>query len=167
MSLPIHSSAVEEKRERQHRANGSLSGWTRPVLLPIPGVRTRRLRILLPNAVAGSLNHLRVARMRRKRGPVFIAFVCFAIFISFIVLTKSIGRRSDWGHQWQQPSGDPPTLVFKREDLQKIWKWEIESGHYPSTHPRRNIHFFSVVADVSIGFMHSSSCEARVYGKVK
>ena len=134
MALPTHSSAVEEKLERQNRANGSFSAWTRPVSLPIPGVRSRRLRILLPNAVASSLNHFRVARMRRKRGPVFIAFTCFALFFT-VVLVNSIRRRGSCCDGGNANRGEPPTLVFKREDLQKIWKWEIESGHYPSTHP--------------------------------
>ncbi|KAF8585562.1 hypothetical protein K439DRAFT_1632567 [Ramaria rubella] len=33
-------------------------------------------------------------------------------------------------------SGDPPTLVYAREDLQRVWEWEIASGHFPSS---RNI----------------------------
>jgi WD repeat and SOF domain-containing protein 1 len=135
MTLPTHSSAVEEKLERQHRASGSFSSWTRPVSLPIPGVRSRRLRILLPSAVAGSFNSLRMSRMRRKRGPVFVAVVCIAVCFAFVLLAKAVLRRSRRG-DWDTPSGDPSTLVFKREDLQKIWKWEIESGHYPSLQPR-------------------------------
>jgi WD repeat and SOF domain-containing protein 1 len=134
MTLPTHSSAVEEKLERQQRASGTFSSWTRPVSLPIPGVRSRRLRILLPNAVAGSFNNLRMSRMRRKRGPAFVALVCIAVCFAFVVLTKVI-RRSRRG-DWDTPSGDPSTLVYKRGDLQKIWKWEIESGHYPSMQPR-------------------------------
>ena len=30
------------------------------------------------------------------------------------------------------PSFRDSTLIFGRENLQRIWKWEIESGHYPS-----------------------------------
>ncbi|KAF8169519.1 glycosyltransferase family 32 protein [Pholiota molesta] len=125
--LPSHSSAVEEKLERQHRQS-----WTRPVSLSIPGVRTRRLRILVPNA--GPFNTLRVNRMRRKRGPLLVALACLAVFFTVLLVSKSFGR-SDWGDQWQGGSTtEPPTLVFKRRDLQKIWKWEIASGHYPSRH---------------------------------
>lgn len=29
--------------------------------------------------------------------------------------------------------GDPPTLVYRPEDLQRIWEWEIAAGHYPSS----------------------------------
>lgn len=126
--LPSHSSAIEEKLERQqHRQS-----WTRPVSLSIPGVRTRRLRILVPNA--GPFNTLRVNRMRRKRGPLLVALACLAVFFTVLLVSKSFGR-SDWGDQWQGGSTpEPPTLVFKRRDLQKIWKWEIASGHYPSRH---------------------------------
>lgn len=122
--LPSHSSAVEEKLERQHR---SLNAWTRPISLAIPGVRTRRLRILVPNA-----GPFRGGRMRRKRGPLLVALACLAVFLTVILVTKSFGR-SDWSDQWQGNSNpEPPTLVFRRSDLQKIWKWEIASGHYPS-----------------------------------
>jgi WD repeat and SOF domain-containing protein 1 len=134
LQLPSHSSAIEEKLERQHRSHASLNGWTRPVSLPIPGVRSRRLRILLPNA--GPFNQLRVSRMRRKRGPLLVAIACLAVFFTVLLVTKSFGR-SDWGDQWQSgASPEPPTLVFKREDLQRIWKWEIASGHYPSRRSR-------------------------------
>jgi len=135
MTLPTHSSAVEEKLERQQRASSSFPTWTRPVSLPIPGVRSRRLRILVPTAVAGSFNNLRMSRMRRKRGPAFVALVCIAACFALVLLTKTILRRTRRG-DWDTPSGDPSTLVYKREDLQKIWKWEIESGHYPSLQPR-------------------------------
>ena len=144
MTLPTHSSAVEEKLERQQRrASGSFPSWTRPVSLPIPGVRSRRLRILVPTAVAGSFNNLRMSRMRRKRGPAFVALVCIAVCFALVLLTKSILRRSRRG-DWDTPSGEPSTLVYKREDLQKIWRWEIESGHYPSLQPRTYLPLCSV-----------------------
>ena len=124
--LPSHSSAVEEKFERQHK-----SSWTKPIFLAIPGVHSRRLRILVPNA--GPFNRLHMARLKRKRGPLLVAVACLAVFLTVVLVTKGIGN-SDWNNQWQSgPTGELSTLVFKREDLQKIWKWEISSGHYPST----------------------------------
>ena len=124
--LPSHSSAVEEKLKRQHK-----SSWTKPLFLAIPGVRSRRFRILVPNA--GPFNRLHMARMKRKRGPLLVAVACLAVFLTVVVVAKGIGH-SDWNNQWQGgPKGEPSTLVFKREDLQRIWKWEIASGHYPST----------------------------------
>ncbi|PPQ65136.1 hypothetical protein CVT24_003226 [Panaeolus cyanescens] len=123
-SLPSHSSAIEEKLER-HRS----TAWTRPISLPIPGVRTRRLRILVPNTA--SLNNVRLTRLRRKRGPLFVAAACLAVFFTVLLVGKSFGR-ADWNENGQENNNEPPTLVFGRQDLQRIWKWEISSGHYPS-----------------------------------
>jgi len=133
LRLPSHSSAVEEKLERQHRTHSSFSNWTRPLSLPIPGVRTRRLRILVPNAAP--FNFLRGSRVRRKRGPFFVVIACVAVFCTVIIVSKAFGR-SEWPEQWPGSTPvEPPTLVFKREDLRRIWKWEIASGHYPSSEP--------------------------------
>ena len=124
--LPSHSSAIEEKLERQHK-----SPWIKPVFLAIPGVRSRRLRVLVPNV--GPFNRQLMARMKRKRGPLLVVVACLAVFLTVVIVTKGIGH-SDWNNQWQGgPTGESSTLVFKREDLQRIWKWEINSGHYPST----------------------------------
>jgi WD repeat and SOF domain-containing protein 1 len=122
--LPNHSSAVEEKL---HRSNASVS-WTRPVSLPIPGVRTRRLRILVPNVV--SFPELRSLRVRRTRAPV-LCFACLALIMMVILVSRAHESRK-WSENWPPSNGDSSTLVFRREDLQRIWKWEIASGHYPS-----------------------------------
>jgi len=52
--------------------------------------------------------------------------------------------------QWSTPfiPGEPPTLVFGRAELQKIWRWEVQSGHYPSS--RDGMIFFSLVTRFSI-----------------
>ncbi|KAF5384287.1 hypothetical protein D9615_003330 [Tricholomella constricta] len=121
--LPKHSSAVEEKF---HRSSVS---WTKPVSLPIPGVRTRRLRILVPNV--GSLGQLRGARVRRSRGPILVCFACMALFLTVMVFSRNHSNRK-WAENWPPSTADSSTLVFKREDLQRIWKWEIASGHFPS-----------------------------------
>ncbi|EAU84066.2 snoRNA binding protein [Coprinopsis cinerea okayama7 len=121
-SLPTHSSAVEEKLELINR-NGP---WLRSVFLPIPGVHHRRLRIYIPN-----IHKLRLSRMRRKRSPLFIGFACFLAFFT-LVLVRSMSR-PDWKRDWHNTViGEPSTLVFHRKDLQKIWRWEVASGHYPS-----------------------------------
>ncbi|KAF9559050.1 glycosyltransferase family 32 protein [Agrocybe pediades] len=138
LRLPSHSSAVEEKLERQHKVHSVFSNWTRPLSLPIPGVKTRRLRILVPNAAP--FNYFRAStKIRRKRGPVFVVVVCVAVFCTLFVISKSpIGRSgTEFVEQWSgsKEPFDPPTLVFEREDLQRIWKWEVASGHYPSSSP--------------------------------
>ncbi|KAG6866689.1 hypothetical protein C0993_007474, partial [Termitomyces sp. T159_Od127] len=37
--------------------------------------------------------------------------------------------------QWQPPA-EHSTLVFRRDQLQRIWQWEVASGHYPSSPAR-------------------------------
>ena len=136
--LPSHSSAIEEKLERQHK-----SSWTKPYFLAIPGVHNRRLRILVPNA--GPFNRLHMARLKRKRGPLLVAVACLAVFLTVVIVSKSVGH-SD---QWQGgPTGESSTLVFKREDLQRIWKWEISSGHYPSTQSSTLLFLVRLITDI-------------------
>lgn len=126
--LPYPSSVIDEKR----RSHSAAIPWTRPVFVSIPGVRTRRLRIFIPNITV--LNSLRVTR---KRGPFLLVVACMAVVCTFMLVSKGLGG-SDWGDQWQNGNpGEAPTLVFRREDLQRIWKWEVASGHYPSNEPSR------------------------------
>ncbi|KAF6751118.1 snoRNA binding protein [Ephemerocybe angulata] len=91
--LPTHSSAIDEKLDRQHK-------------------------------------------LRRKRGPLFISLACVAVFLTVLLVTRSTGRSqtsSTWDPEWQPAVvGSAPTLIFRRQQLQDIWKWEIASGHYPS-----------------------------------
>ncbi|KAJ7507259.1 glycosyltransferase family 32 protein [Mycena galericulata] len=115
-ALPLHSSAVLEKEQLQRSINNAT--WLRPVLIPIPGVRTRRLRVLVPSL-----------RVRRHRGPLLVCFACLAVVITVVLVSRNFGR-----NEWEPPSEEPPTLVFHREDLQRIWNWEIASGHFPSGH---------------------------------
>ena len=136
--LPSHSSAVEEKLERRHK-----SSWIKPIYLAIPGLRGRRLRILVPNV--GPFNRHHMARIKRKRGPLLVAVACLAVFLTVVIVTKGVGH-SDWNNQWQgAPTGELSTLVFKREDLQRIWRWEISSGHYPSTQSSMSLSFVRLI----------------------
>ncbi|KAJ6612785.1 hypothetical protein B0H10DRAFT_2051038 [Mycena sp. CBHHK59/15] len=118
-ALPLHSSAVLEKEKLQRLNN---AGWLQPVLMPIPGVRTRRLRVLVPSF-----------RLRRQRGLLLVCFGCFAIVCTVILVSSGFGR-TDWEPWSQNSPEEPSTLVFRRVDLQRIWNWEITSGHYPSRH---------------------------------
>lgn len=47
----------------------------------------------------------------------------------------SRNKTNKWTENWQPSNADSSTLVFRREDLQRIWKWEIASGHFPSSQP--------------------------------
>lgn len=115
--LPVHLPAHRSRIE-----------WTRPVLLPIPGVRTRRLRIIVP-----TVPQFGGFRLGRRRGPFLFCIACMAVVFTFVVFSKRLGG-SDWNDQWGPAVAppDPSTLVFGREDLRRIWHWEIASGHFPS-----------------------------------
>ncbi|KAG6829925.1 hypothetical protein H0H92_002948 [Tricholoma furcatifolium] len=47
-----------------------------------------------------------------------------------MMLSRGRSNHDEWSENW--PPSDPSTLVFRRDDLQRIWKWEVASGHYPS-----------------------------------
>ncbi|KAJ7357259.1 glycosyltransferase family 32 protein [Mycena albidolilacea] len=121
-SLPHFSpSAVQEKY------HGRTYPWFVPFVLGVPGLRTRRLRLWLPNP--RRIHQFSVSRFGRKRGFAFMALVFAAMVFAMFALAKRFGTEEK---TWPAFTGDPPTLVFRREDLQRIWTWEVASGHYPS-----------------------------------
>jgi DDB1- and CUL4-associated factor 13 len=91
-------------------------------------MRTRRLPLLVPNLVR--LHYMTTARLSRRRGLLLLGVVTLLTIFSVLALSRRFGSQK---HEWPKLISDPPTLVFRREDLQRIWKWEVESGHYPSS----------------------------------
>ncbi|KAH8102530.1 hypothetical protein BXZ70DRAFT_890445 [Cristinia sonorae] len=127
--LPVYSgsSAVHEKRARHKH---SQSSWLLPITLPIPGVRTRRLRLMAPNPLR--LLQASISRFGRTWGPIVLVFSLVATAYAVFALHNTFATE---GKTWSTPFplGEPPTLVFRREDLQRIWEWEVAAGHYPSS----------------------------------
>lgn len=125
--LPTYSSssAVREKRHRQQHS----SSWLTPVSLPIPGVRTRRLRLMTPNIAR--LHQYAVTKFGRRRGPFLLVVGFLAVLYLIFAVHKRFGTDDK---SWPTPLslGEPSTLVYRREDLQRIWEWEVSAGHYPS-----------------------------------
>ncbi|KAF8632638.1 hypothetical protein AX15_001837 [Amanita polypyramis BW_CC] len=122
--LPVHassSSAVQEKLALYP------APWWITVSLPIPGVPLRRLRLVALNPVR--VHEFAISRLGRKRGSLFLCVSFLALIFATFSLATRFGSQAK---QWPPFTRDPPTLVYKREDLQRIWKWEISSGHYPS-----------------------------------
>ncbi|TFK75691.1 hypothetical protein BDN72DRAFT_810612 [Pluteus cervinus] len=116
-------SAVQEKLGRFHVP------WTRTIFLPLPGLN-RRLRVIVPNVA--------LLRGGRRRGPLLVSLACIALVCTVVIMSRGFGGagwgNSGWNEQWNQDQNrEPSTLVFRREELKKIWKWEIESGHFPSS----------------------------------
>lgn len=103
------------------------ASWTVPVSLPIPGVRTRRLRLFMPNPTR--MQQLGLSRFGRRRGPLFL---CLLLIVSIFTVFSFARKFGTEEKQWSSNFSESSTLVFGREDLQRIWKWEIASGHYPS-----------------------------------
>ncbi|KAJ6519714.1 glycosyltransferase family 32 protein [Mycena sanguinolenta] len=120
-SLPHFSSVVQEKY------HGRTYPWFVPLAFVIPGRTTRRLRLWLPNP--RRIHQFSVSRFGRKRGFVFMLLLFAVLVFAMFALAKRFATEEK---TWPAFTGDPPTLVFRREDLQRIWTWEISSGHYPS-----------------------------------
>ena len=56
-----------------------------------------------------------------------------AIVFTIVMLSSLRDRFSPEDRSWPAYSStEPPTLVYRREDLQRIWEWEVAAGHYPS-----------------------------------
>ena len=131
--LPVFTSSIHEKKLRHAKA----SSWTVSIFLPIPGCRNRHFHLILPNL--SLLHQVTLSHFSRRRSTLVLLFA----FVSMTFIIFAIAQRFRTEEkQWSAPfiPGEPPTLVFGREDLQKIWQWEVQSGHYPS---RRDSRFFS------------------------
>ncbi|KAF8640962.1 hypothetical protein AX17_000608 [Amanita inopinata Kibby_2008] len=123
--LPVYSSSSSAVQEKL--ALHSASWWV-VISLSIPGVPSRRLRLLAPNPKR--VHEFTTTRFGRKRGSFLLCLSIFALVFTTFALAQRFGTQAK---QWPTPfTGDPPTLIYKREDLQRIWQWEISSGHYPS-----------------------------------
>jgi WD repeat and SOF domain-containing protein 1 len=127
-ALPVYSSsstsstAVQEKYAKK----ALQSSWWIPFPLYIPGLRRLRVFFLNPRR----LHDFSMTRFGRKRGSLILCLSISCLIFFAFALAKRFGTHAK---QWPTPfTGDPPTLVYKREDLQRIWQWEVTSGHYPS-----------------------------------
>ncbi|EIW86819.1 hypothetical protein CONPUDRAFT_134168 [Coniophora puteana RWD-64-598 SS2] len=98
-----------------------------PVSVSFPPSRPRRPRLRRASSPS-RLPPLHISSLRRRRSLVCrcIAFVA-GLFAVLLVVALFGAEETHWA-----PSFRDSTLIFGRENLQRIWKWEIESGHYPS-----------------------------------
>ena len=56
----------------------------------------------------------------------------FLAAVFTIVMMISLRDRFSSEDRTWTTYAEPPTLVYRREDLQRIWEWEVAAGHYPS-----------------------------------
>ncbi len=157
--LPLSSSdAVHDKYS--HGRSGSLSspiatssasGWFTVVYVPLPRIfgrsdngsprlngiehrfahtSRRRMRVYLP--IPPSLyRHLPFGR------PFTPLRACVSLLLFVVVVFILTGFRRHRGGKtvWTPPFQDADTLVLTKDEIARIWEWEILSGHQPS--PRK------------------------------
>lgn len=123
--LPVYStSSFSSSAVREKLGLRNPSPWF--ISIQLPG----RIRLLFLNP--RRLHQFSVSRFGRVKGSVILSLGFLALFLVFFALAKRFGTREK---RWPRPFGPPSTLVYRREDLQRIWQWEIASGHYPSHRP--------------------------------
>lgn len=99
------------------RAGGPSGGGARqhvPLYLPIPRPVWQRL----PGA--------------GRPTPLKLCIYLFIIIGAVVVVLgfkKNDGGKTTWSPPFQ---GEPSTLVLTREEVARIWQWELLSGHHPS-----------------------------------
>jgi len=160
-ALPVYSAsstAVQEKYAKR----AFQSPWWIPFSLYIPGLRRRRFFVLNFRR----LHDFSMTRFGRKRGSLILCLsISFLVFFAF-ALAKRFGTHAK---QWPTPfTGDPPTLIYKREDLQRIWQWEVTSGHYPSRQRSELINYMSIesLPNSYIWIQHQNSYDLRLHRKI-
>lgn len=124
--LPSYSNAIEEK----HHLTTRPSRFFTHFYIPMPG----RRRVVVPLPIPPSAWIWMNNKFGRKRASIAVWIVLLVIGWLLLGMLRSFR----WEHRprWTKPIiGDPPTLVYGREDLRRIWNWEIASGHYPSKRP--------------------------------
>ena len=126
--LPSYSNTVHEK----HTLRSKPSSWTTTYHVQLPWPRRgvpRRIKFVLP--LPPNVYQSATQRLGRRRTlPLFLG-TFLAVVWTLFALGRHFGTPQN---QWPLPfQGDPPTLVYAREDLRRVWEWEIASGHYPSS----------------------------------
>ncbi|EIW64317.1 uncharacterized protein TRAVEDRAFT_138986 [Trametes versicolor FP-101664 SS1] len=70
-----------------------------------------------------------VTKFGRRRGPAMLgACVLVLVLTALAFHGRFVSAKRSW-----PLLGATSTVVFERDQLRKIWEWEILSGHYPST----------------------------------
>ncbi|KIY50572.1 hypothetical protein FISHEDRAFT_39271 [Fistulina hepatica ATCC 64428] len=124
-SLPVFSPKLQDKFSISRTYPPHW--FTRVAILP----RRSKRRIWVPNP--RRFHYFAVSRFGRVPGSILALLALLSLVFTTFAFAKRFGTKSK---TWPAPfTGDPSTLVYKREDLQRIWEWEIASGHYPSRHP--------------------------------
>jgi WD repeat and SOF domain-containing protein 1 len=124
LPLASYTNAVEEK---QYLTSHTPS-WTTTLFVSVPFRRARHVKLVLP--IPQKLWNATSSRLGRRRAAAVLCFMfAFATLIGYALAKRFVDKDKEWPPPF---TGKPPTLVFRRTELQRIWEWEIASGHYPS-----------------------------------
>ncbi|BGO96121.1 hypothetical protein NBRC10512_002953 [Rhodotorula toruloides] len=65
------------------------------------------------------------------------------LLVSALSSIKLVGSilRIGRNHNYNLPFTDPSTLVFTPAEIERVWRWEIASGHYPSRRSTPGVSF--------------------------
>ena len=130
MATAYSSSALHKKEKgpfsslpfslnEKHLTQPGSRRWTTPVLIPTSAFIRRpiTIHVPLPPSVYRSV-------LARKIGQLAVL-----VGLSLLIIFALTRRR----YSHYENNTLAPTLVFTRQDLQRVWQWEIAAGHYPST----------------------------------
>lgn len=115
-----YEATLRRGRYTHHPVQGSLP-LPAPASAPAAKPRRVRLRVISPA-------HAQPIPWLSRRG--LLSRCCAflgGLFAVCVVLILLGAEETNWAVTFRDS-----TLVFTRDELQKIWRWEIDSGHYPS-----------------------------------
>ncbi|BGP52175.1 hypothetical protein JCM10450v2_008146 [Rhodotorula kratochvilovae] len=95
---------------------------------------------------------------------VLVAVVGTIAFLAFCILCpiRLVGAFLHRHPNMNLPFTDPSTLVFTPAEIERVWRWEIASGHYPSRRSTPGVAF-----DLPNGGGSASGHAAAVNGVIK
>lgn len=137
-SAHLLSSAITEKAALSHRRDNVLRRRFNDLFAP--------LRISLPHPFLGrtlvlpvlKFLHPRDARLRRDgRGGYGVTALVKAVggtlLVGIIVLSVLVALlRPLFSGKRRLPFSEPDTLILSKDEVERVWLWEIASGRYPS-----------------------------------
>lgn len=126
-----YGNGIEEKQHLTTATRNSrlASRYITHFSVPLPGLR-RPITVPLP--IPPVLWSYIVIRFGRKRASWLVWGVLLTLGWFLLWCIRKWENRPGWA---EGILGEEPTLVYGREDLRRIWQWEIDSGHYPSIRP--------------------------------